>query len=66
MVEKELGEGNFDIVILKYKNHDMEEKGIVACDCLPLEPLLRDHRLGAARCRRRWCLSTDPCRGGGA
>ena len=34
MVEKELGEGNFGFDSLKYMNHDMEEKGIVACDCL--------------------------------
>ena len=46
MVEKELGERNFGFDSLKYMNHDMEEKGIVARDCLPLEPrfpLLRDH-----------------------
>ena len=40
MVEKELGERNFGFDSLKYMNHDMEEKGIVACDCLPLEPRL--------------------------
>ncbi|CAL8393550.1 unnamed protein product [Boreogadus saida] len=60
MVEKELGERNFGSDSLKYMNHDMEEKGIVARDRLPIErrcPLPRDHRLGAARCRRRWCLS---------
>ncbi|CAL8340873.1 unnamed protein product [Boreogadus saida] len=38
MVEKELGERNFGFESLKYMNHDMEEKGIVARDCLPLEP----------------------------
>ena len=38
MVEKELGERNFGFVSLKYMNHDMEEKGIVGRDCLPLEP----------------------------
>ena len=51
MVEKELGERIFGFDSLKYLNHDMEEKGIVASDCLPLEPrcpLPRDHRLGAA------------------
>ena len=38
MVEKELGEINFGFDSLKYMNHDMEEKEIVARDCLPLEP----------------------------
>ena len=38
MVEKELGERNFGFDSLKYMNHDMEEKGIVGRDCLPLEP----------------------------
>ena len=60
IVEKELGERNFGFDSLKYTNHDMEEKGIVARECLPLEPrfpLPRDHRLGAARCRRWWCLT---------
>ena len=38
MVEKELGERNFGFDSLKYMNHDMEEKGIVARECLPLEP----------------------------
>ncbi|CAL8336564.1 unnamed protein product [Boreogadus saida] len=68
MVEKELGERNFGFDSLKYMNHDMEEKGIVARECLPLEPrfpLPRDHHLSAARCRRRWCLGADHCRGGG-
>ncbi|CAL8386129.1 unnamed protein product [Gadus morhua 'NCC'] len=54
MVEKDLGERNFGFDSLKYTNHDMEEKGIVALECLPLEPrfpLPRDHHLGAARCR---------------
>ena len=53
MVEKELGERNFGFDSLKYMNHDIEEKRIVACDCLWLEPrypLPRDHRLSAARC----------------
>ncbi|CAL8368955.1 unnamed protein product [Boreogadus saida] len=75
MVEKELGERNFGFDSLKYMNHDMEEKGIVARECLLLEPrfpLLRDHRLGAARCSlqeavvpkrcllpRRWCLGSQ-------
>ena len=63
MVIKELGERNFGFDSLKYMNHDMEEKGIVARKCLPLEPrfpLPRDHRLGAACCRRRWCLKRCP------
>ena len=54
MVEKELGERNFGFDSLKYMNHVMEEKGIVARKCLPVEPrfpLPRDHRLSAARCR---------------
>ena len=38
MVEKELGERNFDFVSLENMNHDMEEKGIVASDCLPPGP----------------------------
>ena len=38
MVEKVLGEWNFGFDSLKYMNHDMDEKGIVAHDCLPLEP----------------------------
>ena len=51
IVEKELGERDFSFDSLKYMNHDMEEKGIVARECLPLEPrfpLPRDHHLGAA------------------
>ena len=46
MVEKELGEINFGFDSPKYMNRDMEEKEIVAGDCLPLEPccpLPRDH-----------------------
>ena len=36
MVEKELEERNFGFDSLKFRlNHDMEEKGIVAQDCLP-------------------------------
>ncbi|CAL8378954.1 unnamed protein product [Boreogadus saida] len=68
MVEKELWERNFGFDSLKYMNQDMEEKGIVARECLLLEPrypLPRNHRLGAARCRRRWCLSAACCGGGG-
>ena len=38
MVEKELGERNIGSGSLKYMNRDMEEKGIVATDCLPPEP----------------------------
>ena len=41
MVEKELGERNFGFDSLKYKNHDMKEKGIVARECLPLESRCR-------------------------
>ena len=52
MVENELGERNFGFDFLKNMNHDMEEKGIVGGECLPLLeprfPLPRDHRLGAA------------------
>ena len=50
MVENELGERNFAFDSLKYMNHDMVEKGIVGCECLPIEPrfpLPRDQRLGA-------------------
>ena len=37
MKKKELGERNFGFDSLKSRqNHDMEEKGIVARDCLPL------------------------------
>ena len=39
MVEKEFGERNFGFDSLKYMNRNMEEKGIVASDCLPPEPL---------------------------
>jgi hypothetical protein len=35
MVEKELGERNFGFQSLKYMNREIEEKGIVASDCLP-------------------------------
>ncbi|CAL8387121.1 unnamed protein product [Boreogadus saida] len=38
MVENELGERNFGFDSLKYMNHDMEEKGIVGRECIPLEP----------------------------
>ena len=38
MVEKELGERNFGFDSLKYMHCDMDEKGIVALDCLPPEP----------------------------
>jgi hypothetical protein len=49
MVEKELGERNFGFDSLhSLKFSDMEEKGIVASDCLPLEPRFP---LPAARCR---------------
>ena len=33
------GERNFGFDSLKYMNHDMEEKGIVGGECLPLEAL---------------------------
>jgi hypothetical protein len=48
MVQKELGERNFGF---DSRNQDMEEKGIFAHECLPLEPhfpLPRDQHLGAA------------------
>ena len=38
MVENELGERDFGFDSLKYMNNDMEEKGIVGRECLPLEP----------------------------
>ena len=47
----------------------MEEKGIVALDCLPSEPrcpLTRPHRLESGqRASRRWCLTAVVPRGGG-
>ena len=49
MVENELGERNFGFDSLKNMNHDMEEKGIVGSECLPLEP--------------RFALPRDRCRG---
>ena len=52
MVEKELGERNFGFGSLNYMNHDMEEKGIVARDCLQPD----------SRCP----LPAACCRGGGA
>ena len=33
-----IGERNFGYDSLKNMNHDMEEKGIVGGECLPLEP----------------------------
>ncbi|CAL8253199.1 unnamed protein product [Boreogadus saida] len=50
MVEKDLGERNFGFDSLKYMNRDMEEKGIVARNCLPQKP----------RCPlpRWWCLGS--------
>ncbi|CAL8400476.1 unnamed protein product [Boreogadus saida] len=36
-VENELGGRNFGFDSLKNMNHDMEEKGIVGGECLPLE-----------------------------
>ena len=38
-------------------NHDMEEKGIIARDCLPLEPLFR------FPLPRRWSLGTESLAG---
>ena len=38
MVENKLGQRNFGFDSLKYMNHDMEEKGIVGRECIPLEP----------------------------
>ena len=49
MVEEELGERNFCFDSLKYMNHDMEEKGIVAGGCLPSEPR-------GTTSLQRWCL----------
>ena len=40
-VENELGGRNFGFDSLKHMNHDMEEKGIVGGECLPLEPRFR-------------------------
>ena len=37
-VENELGGRNFGFDSLKNMNHDIEEKGIVGGECLPLEP----------------------------
>ena len=37
-VENELGGRNFGFDSLKNMNHDMEEKGIVGRECIPLEP----------------------------
>ena len=62
MVENELGEINFGFDSLKYMNHDMEDKGIVASDCLPLEPRFP---LPASRCRGT-TASVLPAAGGGA
>ena len=52
MVKNELGERNFGFDSLKNMNHDMEEKGIVGREWIPLEPcfpLPRDHRLGSGQ-----------------
>ncbi|CAL8388825.1 unnamed protein product [Boreogadus saida] len=52
MVEKESAERNFGFDSMKYMNRDMEEKGIVACDCLPPEhrcPLPRHDCLGSGQ-----------------
>ena len=38
MVGNEFGERNFGFDSLENMNRDREEKGIVACDCLPPEP----------------------------
>ena len=38
MVENEMGERNFGFDSLKNMNHDMEAKGIVGDECLPIEP----------------------------
>ena len=75
MVDIELGERNFGFDSLKYKNHDMKEKGIVARECLPHEArfplpaadgqLLRRRLLQEAvvpkRCPlpRRWSLGSE-------
>ena len=50
VVEKELGERNFGFDSLKSRlNRNMEEKGIVAWDCLPLPAAC--FPLPTARCR---------------
>ena len=41
MVEKEFGERNFGFASLKNMNLEMEEKEIVAHDCLPGSPAAR-------------------------
>ena len=58
MAEKELGERNFGFDSLKSRlNLYMEEKGIVAHDCLPSEPRCRAATVMEARgggAMRRW------------
>ena len=70
IVEKELGERNFGFDSLKSRlNHDMQEKGSVARDCLPPNPAAHDgeadteavsttasvfHRLGGGGARCRY------------
>ena len=61
MVEKELGERNFGFDSLKYMNHDMEEKGIVARYCLPLQPRCPLPGGGALRW---WCFAVVVPRSG--
>ena len=61
MVKKELGERNsgFWLPEVQEPRNGAERD---CCECLPLDPrflLPRDHRLGAACCRRRWCLSAE-------
>ena len=52
VISAKVGGGrNFGFDSLENMNHEMEEKGIVGGECLPLEPrfpLPRDHRLGAS------------------
>ena len=75
MVEKELGERNFGFGSQKYMNHDMEEKRIVARECLPLEPCFplpasegpppRRSPLQEGVVPKRCPLPAARCRGGG-
>ena len=71
MIEKELGERNFGFDSLKSRlNCEMEEKGIVARDCLPPEPRCRaalmEPRGGGGALWRWWCpVAVMEHRGGG-
>ena len=63
MKEKELGERNFGFDSLKSRlNHDMEEKGIVARDCLPPAEAAEAAEAGGggARCRYNMAAGSFP------